>query len=304
MRANPSATVTLIGSSAGKGPALGKEYAESVKNYLVVVFAIAPTRITTEGRDQPILPSEQPGGDKFLVELRAGDRRVDIVSESLILEAPVQIRSSMQDPQESRIMFMTETGTKEPLKTWSLEVTDDKGNIQNYGPYTNGQESISGNIILGDRNDGRYKVVMTGETKDGVQIRKETTLFLMRNEKPKQESLRFSILFDFNKSIAVDTYEKFLEETVAPLVPNYATVIIHGHTDIIGSDDYNMKLSQDRANDAKTLLENATNKAGKKGIDFVVTGYGSDTKEAPFENKFPEERFYNRTVIIDIVPNK
>ena len=34
-----------------------------------------------------------------------------------------------------------------------------------------------------------------------------------------------------------------------------------------------------------------------------MLGFGDDADFAPFENKFPEERFYNRTVIIDIVPN-
>jgi hypothetical protein len=31
-----------------------------------------------------------------------------------------------------------------------------------------------------------------------------------------------------------------------------------------------------------------------------VNGYGEDSNRSPFNNKFPEERFYNRTVIIDI----
>lgn len=37
-------------------------------------------------------------------------------------------------------------------------------------------------------------------------------------------------------------------------------------------------------------------------VKFEVYGFGGDQKVNPFENKFPEERFYNRTVIIDIIP--
>ncbi len=35
-----------------------------------------------------------------------------------------------------------------------------------------------------------------------------------------------------------------------------------------------------------------------------MLGYGEDIANAPFENNLPEERFYNRTVIIDIIPAK
>ncbi len=44
--------------------------------------------------------------------------------------------------------------------------------------------------------------------------------------------------------------------------------------------------------------------AGKKGIKFEIFGFGEDAGMAPFENNLPEERFYNRTVIIDIIPAK
>jgi hypothetical protein len=43
---------------------------------------------------------------------------------------------------------------------------------------------------------------------------------------------------------------------------------------------------------------------GKKGIKFETYGFGEDAGTSPFENNFPEERFYNRTVIIDIIPGK
>jgi len=43
-------------------------------------------------------------------------------------------------------------------------------------------------------------------------------------------------------------------------------------------------------------------KAGRNDVKFEVEGFGEDEKSAPFENKFPEERSYNRSVIIDIVP--
>jgi hypothetical protein len=70
----------LVGSSE-QGPADGLAMSESIKTYLVDVFAINPSRISTKGQSKPNIPSEQPGGTLELV-LREGDRRVSIESNS------------------------------------------------------------------------------------------------------------------------------------------------------------------------------------------------------------------------------
>ena len=46
------------------------------------MFLINPSRIKTEGRSKPEVPSEQPGAKLELVALREGDRRVSIESSS------------------------------------------------------------------------------------------------------------------------------------------------------------------------------------------------------------------------------
>jgi len=300
---NPNARITLIGSSAGKGPVMGRELAESVKSYLVDVFGINPSRITTVGRNQPIIASERPGGTIDVDLLRDGDRRVDIVSTMPDLLTPIQLTAVPVDPKESMIEFKTASGSNEPLKSWTLTFTDESGVVQNFGPFTKEKEGVSGNDILGDRPSGTYEVVMTGQKKDGSIVKRTSTLHLVHGAAPKEANLRFSILFEFNKSKSVATYEKFLSETVVPLVPNNGSVIIHGHTDIIGDEAYNLKLSNRRANDARAIMESALSKAGKKGVKVSVNGFGENVENAPFENKFPEERFYNRTVIIEIVPS-
>jgi len=63
-------------------------------------------------------------------------------------------------------------------------------------------------------------------------------------------------------------------------------------------------LSLERANDALDLLKTAINRAGKTGVKYELYGFGEDNKTAPFDNSLPEERFYNRTVIIDVIPAK
>ena len=313
MRANPQTTITLVGSS-DKNPVEGKILAENVKDYLVVNFSIDPSRITTEGRDKPMIPSEQPGGTKELDLLREGDRRVDIESGSpeLLMEVggktssylrPVQIMAVQQDPLDSHVVF-TAQGANDLLESWNIDVTDEQGNVQHYGPYTTDQASVSGKTILGNNTQGNYTIVMTGKTKSGHDIRKTSSVSLMKMDDPKQEGLRYSILFDFDKSKTIAAYENFLTDVVTPLIPENSTVIIHGHTDIIGDDKYNLNLSRERANGAQQILEKALSTTGKKGVKFETYGFGEDLNMAPFENSTPEERFYNRTVIIDIIPVK
>jgi hypothetical protein len=38
-------------------------------------------------------------------------------------------------------------------------------------------------------------------------------------------------------------------------------------------------------------------------VKFEVNGFGENEGMMPFDNQYPEQRFYNRTVIIDIIPN-
>ncbi len=301
MKQDPSSKITLSGASAGEGEALGKEYAESVKTYLVEVFGISGNRITTEGRNQPVHPSELPGGTNYLTLLREGDRRVDINVTPANLLAPLQIVVEQADPLDSRVLFNIESEQEVPFESWKVDVTDESGTTKTYGPYTRKQESVSGNAILGNNAKGKYKMVLTGVNADGTTVKKESTINLVRNEAPKEEALRFSILFDFDQSNAVANYERFLIDKVAPNIANNGTVIIHGHTDIVGSSDYNMQLSERRATDTRKILEKAVYDAGKTGVRFDVMAFGLDTDNAPFGNTLPEERFYNRTVIIDII---
>ncbi len=98
------------------------------------------------------------------------------------------------------------------------------------------------------------------------------------------------------------SYEyNYLTEIVTPKIPKNGTVIITGHTDIIGDVNYNKTLSLARANDVKNILVKSLAAAKRTDVTFEIHGDGEDEKLSLFENKFPEERFYNRTVVIDIV---
>jgi outer membrane protein OmpA-like peptidoglycan-associated protein len=88
---------------------------------------------------------------------------------------------------------------------------------------------------------------------------------------------------------------------VTPKIPKNGKVILSGYTDIIGDANKNKVLSTARANNVKKIISDALAKAGRTDVTFTIYSFGQDNELSPFENKYPEERFYNRTVIIDII---
>lgn len=314
MGKNPNATINLVGSSA-QGPADAKAMAESVKLYLTSVFGIDPGRITTEGLDKPRLPSLKPGSDKDIDLLKEGDRRVSIESSSplLLMEfqsgpnaplKPVEILALQTAPLDSYVSFTVE-GEKEAFSSWSLEIKDENGVVQNFGPYTQVKVSIPGKSILGTRPQGDYKVTMIGKTKSGNTVKKEASVHMVLWTPAKdEEGIRYSVIFGFDDSKVIEIYEKYLTEIVTPKIPKNGQVIIHGHTDIIGDEAHNLELSWNRAYEVRNIIESALKAAGRTDVTIDVYAFGEDQNLAPFENNFPEERFYNRTVVIDIIPRK
>ena len=309
----PSSTITLSGSSE-KGPDEGRVMAESVKRYLTSVFGIEASRIKTQGRTKPEFPSQQPGSTSEFELLHEGDRRVAIetTSPELLMEfqsgpnsplKPLEIVTVQEAPIESYLTINNEGG-EEAFTYWQMEVKDSEGKIQYFGPYTQDKISMPGKTILGNKPEGDYTVTMIGTTKKGKTVKKESKVHMVLWTPPKtEEVMRFSVIYEFNESKAIPMYEKYLNEMVISKIPQGGKVIIHGHTDAIGDPVYNEKLSWARANDVKNIMEDGLRNKGRSDVVFQLYGFGEDEKSSPFNNNYPEERFYNRTVIIDILPN-
>lgn len=312
MGKNPTSEITLIGSSE-KGIKDGQEMAKSIKKYLTDIFQINEKRIGIEGREKPKLPSEQLGGMLELELLREGDRRVSIESRSpaILMEfqsgsgtllKPIEISDIQELPLENFITFNVE-GAKEAFSSWSMEIVDDFGTTHSMGPFTREIVRAPGKNFLGNKHEGSFKITMTGKTHNGNTIIKDTTIHIGLLEQDfSNVGMRFSVIFEFNDSHSIAIYEKYLTEIVTPRIPENGTLVIHGHTDVIGTEKNNLKLSLARATDVSNILKQSLANANRTDVTIYVHGFGEDQDLAPFENKFPEERFYNRTVIIDIIP--
>jgi len=312
MRKYPQSTIKLVGASGGRGAKIGKENAQAVKTYLVDEFGITPSRITVEGRNRPLVPSQQEKSNTIDTSyVNAEDNRVDIVSAStdLMMEIqdnsalclkPVEVTAMDGSAENDVPVYINATDANGTLKSWTVDITDAEGSTQHFGPYTSGSQTLSASAILKDNKSGTYTVVMNGWTTTGQPVTKQTTFTLSHEVVPVQQEQRVSILFEFDKSKTVATFNKFLVRNVAPLISANSTVVISGYTDVVGTVEHNQTLSQERAQEAQSILDSATTKAGITGVTYKSTGYGEVSE--PFSNTLPEERFYNRTVMIDIKP--
>jgi len=306
LQSNPSASITLVGSSE-MGTQQGRQMSESVKSYLVSTFGITPSRITTQGQG---LQATQAGGTDHEL-LRQENNRVAIESSSAVMmkeyqtgpDAPLgSVALTSVAPLDSYVTINAE-GAARGLKSWKLEVRDENDRMKSFGPYTNDQVSLSGKSILGDRTRGSYKFTLIGETQDGRTVTKQAQAQVVQWVTPVvQHGNRYSVIYEFDKSTAIASYEKYLLEVVTPAISSGATVRIQGYSDTIGDADYNQRLSLARAENVRSIIQNGLNKAGRTDVKFDVKGHGAGISEAQFRNTLPEQRYYNRTVLIDIIP--
>jgi len=116
--------------------------------------------------------------------------------------------------------------------------------------------------------------------------------------KPVAEKITFAadVLFDFDKATLKPEGKAKLDELAGKVKDiNLEVVIAIGHTDSIGSDAYNQKLSVRRAESVKSYLVS-------KGIEpNRVYTEGKGEKQPVASNKTKEGRQKNRRVEIEVI---
>jgi outer membrane protein OmpA-like peptidoglycan-associated protein len=112
-------------------------------------------------------------------------------------------------------------------------------------------------------------------------------------------SLQSSVLFDFNQSTLKDAARQALHDAAATIksIPG-ATVRVEGHTDNVGTDAVNRKLSLARANAVRDYLQ----KSEAIGGTIDTAGYAASRPVAT--NATADGREKNRRVEILIIPKR
>jgi outer membrane protein OmpA-like peptidoglycan-associated protein len=151
-----------------------------------------------------------------------------------------------------------------------------------------GVGAIAGGMVgnYQDKQEAKLRQQMAGT---GVEVvRKGDNLTL---------SMPGNVTFAFDSAKLNPQFDPVLDKLAQTLVEYNKTVIqVAGHTDSTGSHDYNMRLSQQRADSVKAYLTGQ----GVPANRLVTVGAGPDHPIA--SNATEEGRAENRRVEITIVP--
>jgi outer membrane protein OmpA-like peptidoglycan-associated protein len=294
MRKNPNEKLVLRGCDPDR--INGQIYANKVKSYLVDNFGIDAGRITIIVED-PKKPSGSIYTDPaFNNQIDQENRRVAFVFTNPEMMKPVPYTIRDDSSIDNDMIFTI--GDKVPFKSWDITITGE-GKTMHFGPFVNNTERVNPAELMRFLETGTYnaKVVITEQY--GKQSEENVNFTLYKAKETKNAS-RYLMLFDYDKSDAIITYESKIRKEITPGMKVGNKVIIHGHTDIIGNEAGNQKLSQERADQAKRIIDDQLGKENKK-VDVQAVGIGQSIVQYTFDNKLPEGRMYDRNVFVEII---
>ncbi len=114
-------------------------------------------------------------------------------------------------------------------------------------------------------------------------------------------NINTDVLFDVDRYILKESADQVLD-TLAEKIQSIkkATILVEGHTDNDGEEDYNMKLSENRC---KSVVEKLKDIFNEKALyNYEIKAYGENKPKVT--NDTPENKQLNRRVEIIILPPK
>ncbi|RDV14594.1 OmpA family protein [Pontibacter diazotrophicus] len=195
---------------------------------------------------------------------------------------------------------LTDSVTRKPL-SGIVSVIDLENGIEISSKYIRPDGTFEFDLI----DKSRYMILI--QSPDFFTIEKElsleqdTAFQVMTNVIDYSVPMVFkNIEFEQNQSNIIEEMKPILDEVAMFMIdhPSYRLEIA-GHTDSFGDPDFNLSLSQDRADAIKSYIERQVN-IGNDRIDAI--GYGS---QKPLrEEKTEEDRRLNRRVEFTIIKPK
>jgi len=166
-----------------------------------------------------------------------------------------------------------------------------------------------------DKNVARFEpckfetiTIIEDKKEDGKTTKVKTLVFdngkKLTNKVTKKEPLRKSILFEFDKYDITADAKKVLNNTLQFLLEHqFSSIKIDGHACVIGKENYNQKLSQQRSDAVKKIFIDG-------GLDarlITSVGHGevnpTDDKQGRDNIKYRDEKEYKQNRCVDITFN-
>jgi outer membrane protein OmpA-like peptidoglycan-associated protein len=297
----PKSVLTIQGNNANTGiekenTELSRRRAENVKQYLQDIWGIKENRLIIKAGNLPkakSLPIDDP-------ETAQENRRVEFSSNDYRVIEPLDLKNTVATSNPPKVRFNVQGAADfgvasytidaiqagfngnsfNQTETSSLPNTIDWEIAKNQALTPKLAKPVSCSLTIIDKK-GNSKMVGT----DQMDIDLITIERKIKEHINGYEVDSFSlILFDFNKSDVEDENKKIIA-AIQKRVKKGSEISVTGTTDRIGSEEYNTRLSQERANAVKTAI----NRKGSVSI-------GKGEQGLRFDNDLPEGRFYCRTV--------
>lgn len=300
----PDATIKLTGCTNGLNSEkniknLSENRAQNVKKYLIDTWDISPQRISITSRNIPEKPSQPLDEPDKMQE----NQRVEISSDNFEILKPVFTTDTIRIIKTPFVEFNTQINSEKGTKYSSINLIQEENNYQiksnvDYNKKT--KVSIDGINpfkskplkyflnALDNCNKSRYS--------DTLKLPLEVVTLKMKKDY-LNDDIEFNkyslILFDFDKSEIEGNNQKIIS-FIQSRLNSKSEIQIIGYTDRTGDENYNLKLSCERADKANMALNVESSKINCFGEGKLL-----------YDNNLPEGRFYCRTVDIFVSsPNK
>jgi OOP family OmpA-OmpF porin len=265
----PEGAGTLISSMNGN-------YVTSVKegqiSYTPDNTAFSPTELDTILKGYGLSVQEDMAGNLPVTYATIKDGKVDLVRSSTDFTPATAFT-----PVEYHAIF-TSYGLQ--LDSACIQATMDRI------PYAT-KVASDGTVTLSDR-----PTAFTGQEYADILYCYNLATKKMAAEQKTSWVIASDYLFDFDKSVIKKQYYGQLDEIAAEIKSDPTRKVeIQGHTDSVGSEKYNMGLSERRANAVRNYL---IKRGGVNPDQLTVVGYGETMPIAP--NTTKEGRAKNRRV--------
>jgi outer membrane protein OmpA-like peptidoglycan-associated protein len=171
------------------------------------------------------------------------------------------------------IIYHKNGQAKDPIKGFIWDLSSAAAKI----PRT--EDTITYGLTLTDNTGRDIEVV------NSIPV-KQTTLSKKRQERIRDKIIeRYTlVLFDFAAS-KIDPANQHVIDLINEQITPGTKATVTGYADRTGSEEYDMKLTEDRANAVAKML---------KATDINAKGLGKS--KLLFDNNIPEGRLYSRTV--------
>lgn len=312
LAAAPAATIRLVGCNDNTGVEKGKkklseQRAVAVKNYLESVWGIAPERISIEARNLPQTPSTSRSG-----EGQAENRRVELLSADPAILAPIRSTYLATRIDKPALTLTPDLVSPHGIDSWQITAANAAGKLAEMSGKGMPAKEISIPLLAGGdlramANSGDIAVRMELQDRKGqsmvlipapvkVNFIETSKRLAQKLDQLVQEKYAL-ILFDFDKDTIGGANQAIIDTIVARTksLP-YARVDIVGHTDNIGKESYNIKLSERRALAVYKMLTATYGEGAGDRIRYAGVGPNNPL----YENVSPETRSFNRTVTITL----